>query len=215
MKFFKGFVIFICVGGIFASFDNYYSTEHPGYLVLIAVLVVIAFFTIKNFNKVKKKDKKEKFILENELGKKDFNISKLLNLSNGTKFAIDDINKKLAINIGRDIQIYNYDDLLDFELNEDGETITRGKGLATAVGGITFGVIGALVGASGKRKNKALCNSMIVRLLINDLEEPEIRLPFIQSSTKKNSIVYKTALNSANELTATLTYIESNSSARH
>ena len=54
---------------------------------------------------------------------------------------------------------YNYNDLLDYELYEDGSSITKGKGLATALGGAAFGLLGAMVGSSGKRGAKQTCIS--------------------------------------------------------
>lgn len=147
---------------------------------------------------------------EEQLEQQDFIISKQLKLGIYNHFYVDDENKKFAVTIGRKgkIRIYNYTDLGAFELNEDGNSLVKGKGLATAVGGLTFGLVGALVGSSGKRKNQNTCTSLLVRMRVNDLDSPQVVIPFIVTETKKNSYIYINAISEAKNLIATLHYIE-------
>ena len=154
---------------------------------------------------------RKKLTVEEQLKKENFNISKYLKLGLHSHFFVDDINKKFAVGVGGktgQVKIYNYNDLGEFELNEDGNSIVKGKGLATAVGGLTFGVLGAMIGASGKRKNQNTCTSLVVRIRVNDLDNPEVMIPFITTETKKDNSLYKYALSEANNLIATLNYIE-------
>lgn len=148
--------------------------------------------------------------IEEQLTEMDFNISKHLKLGMYNHFYVDDINKKFAVIIGRkgQIKVYNYQDLGEFELNEDGNSIVKGKGLATAVGGLTFGLLGAMVGSSGKRKNENTCTSLVVRMMVNELDNPEIVIPLIVTEVKKSSIMYTNAITQAKTLIATLNYIE-------
>lgn len=154
---------------------------------------------------------RKKLTVEEQLKKENFNIGKYLKLGLHSHFFVDDINKKFAVGVGGktgQVKIYNYNDLGEFELNEDGNSIVKGKGLATAVGGLTFGVLGAMIGASGKRKNQNNCTSLVVRIRVNDLNNPEVMIPFITTETKKDNSLYKYALSEANNLIATLNYIE-------
>lgn len=154
---------------------------------------------------------RKKLTVEEQVQKANFNIDKYLKLGMHSHFFVDDINKKFAVGVGGktgQVKIYNYDDLGEFELNEDGNSIVKGKGLATAVGGLTFGLLGAMVGASGKRKNQNTCTSLVVRIRVNDLDNPEVIIPFITTETKKDSSLYTHLLKEAKGLIAVLNYIE-------
>ena len=69
----------------------------------------------------------------------------------GSFIEFDEINKRWLVPDGflgrkKNPRIYNFDDVIEFELLEDGETITKG-GLGRALaGGILFGGVGAIVG---------------------------------------------------------------------
>lgn len=154
---------------------------------------------------------RKKLTVEEQIKKANFNIDKYLKLGMHSHFFVDDINKKFAVGVGGktgQVKIYNYNDLGEFELNEDGNSIVKGKGLATAVGGLTFGLLGAMVGASGNRKNQNTCTSLVVRIRVNDLDSPEVMIPFITTETKKDSSLYAHLLKEAKGLIAVLNYIE-------
>ncbi len=98
-------------------------------------------------------------------------------------------------------RIHSYDDVVDFELLEDGGSIVKG-GLGRAVaGGILFGGVGALVGgATGKRTGKPTCTSLKIKITLNDMASPTEYIYLITSETKKNSIIYRTYANQAQEI---------------
>ncbi len=139
-----------------------------------------------------------------------FNTSKQIVINNYCQLLVDDTNKRFAIIDFNGCHIFNYSDLLAYEHNEDGEVITSGRGMQTAVGGATFGVVGALVGNSGKRKSQSTCTYMTVRVLLNNLNKPQMELPCLPYQCKKNTVQYTTAKQKASELTATLNYIINN-----
>jgi hypothetical protein len=135
-------------------------------------------------------------------------------ISNATIY-IDDVNKKFAVQESifagrhRPLRIFLYSDLLDFELNEDGNSIAKGKGVASTVGALTFGIAGAIIGAAGARKSQSTCTSLVVRITVKDLQNPAIFIQFISSEVRKGSISYTLPLAQAKDLMATLHYIES------
>lgn len=150
------------------------------------------------------------------LSERDFQVSKEVRTGKNLKaiLYIDDSNKKFAISLSnKSMSVFNYSDLIDFELNEDGNSITKGKGLATVAGGMAFGPLGALAGMSGKRKNESTCTLLVVRLMVNNLNDPQIVIPFIENEVKKNTPQYKLMLERAKELSATLSYIDNNKTA--
>ncbi len=173
--------------------------------VLFLAFCIKMFISTSKTQKTIKSNNHEKLIADN------FNVSKeiIINIMVGLteKLLIDDVNKKFAIVNYLGCNIYNYSDLLAFELNEDGEVITSGKGLQTVIGGATFGVVGALVGGSGKRKSNSTCRYMKVRILLNNLQNPQTELTLINREVKKKSMQYTIAKSKGDEITATLNYI--------
>lgn len=104
--------------------------------------------------------------------------------------------------------VYNYSDIVDFELLEDGQSISSG-GLGRAlVGGVLFGGAGAIVGGvTGKKSTKGICNSMKIKITINDMNNPVVYVDLISSATKKDSMIYRTFHNSAQECLSVLQLI--------
>lgn len=104
--------------------------------------------------------------------------------------------------------IYNYSDIIDFELLEDGDSVAKG-GLGRAlVGGALFGGTGAIVGGvTGKRKNKGVCNSLRIKITMNDIKFPTAYINFIETATKKTGFVYKNIYEQAQECLSTLQLI--------
>lgn len=174
-------------------------------LIFLPILALIIIASVKSSRKRKELTAAAKNEMERAL--KDFTISKELQLTHA-RFLVDDKHKRFAYIVGNSAEIYNYSELIDFELNEDGNTLIQGRGVATAVGAATFGIAGAVVGASGKKKVKSTCTSMDVYLMLNNLQKPQLKIPFIYTEVKKNSLIYSTNLKSAQDLIATLTYIK-------
>lgn len=99
--------------------------------------------------------------------------------------------------------VYNYSDIVDFELLEDGESISSG-GLGRAL----FGGVGAVVGGvTGKKSTKGICNSMKIKITVNDMNNPVVYVDLISSATKKGSMIYKACHNSAQECLSILQLI--------
>lgn len=105
-------------------------------------------------------------------------------------------------------KVYNYSDIVDFELLEDEESITKG-GLGRAiVGGVLLGGVGAVVGGvTGGKKSKSICNSLKIKITINDINNPTVYIKFLSTATKKDSFTYRTLYNSAQEILSTLQLI--------
>lgn len=105
-------------------------------------------------------------------------------------------------------RVYNYEDILSFELLEDGEMITSGGLGSAALGGIVFGGTGAIVGAiTGKKKSKPVCTSLSLKITINDQQNPVEHIEFISSPAKKDGFGYKFALENAQKCSSMLEII--------
>ena len=130
----------------------------------------------------------------------------------GKYISVDENNK--AFKIGGDI--FTYDNLLSFELLEDGQSITKG-GLGRAVaGGLLFGGVGAIVGSvTGGKKSKGVCNSMKLRVSLKNAHTDVVYINFIAIGTQTSSLIYKTAQDSAQKcITALETINDINQSNR-
>lgn len=141
-----------------------------------------------------------------------FNATKKI----GTHMEIDEDQKKWLIPDGmfggkKNPNIYNFNDIADFELLEDGESIAKG-GLGRAVaGGILFGGVGAIVGGvTGGKKSKSICTSLKIKITLNNISKPVVYIDFIKASTKKDSIIYKSMFKSAQECLSVLQLISNN-----
>ena len=109
-------------------------------------------------------------------------------------------------------KIYKFSDLNNFELLEDDSTVTSG-GIGQAVVGafITGSYIGAVAGGvTGKRKTKKVVKNLVVKLNINDFDNPCIMIPLITKSTKVDSKEYKEAYNQAQKIISMLDLITHN-----
>ena len=131
----------------------------------------------------------------------------------GSYIEFDDNKRKWLLPDGffggkKNPKIYTYSDIVDFELLEDGESIVKG-GLGRAVaGGVLFGGIGAVVGGvTGGKKSNSICNSLKIKITINNINNPVVYINFIRAATKKNSVIYKTIYNSAQECLSVLQLI--------
>lgn len=131
---------------------------------------------------------------------REFSITKFV----GNALEVDEKNKTWRI--FNTMQIHHYDEIVDFELLEDGESVIKGGGIGKAIaGGVLFGGTGAIVGAAtAKRKSKSVCTSMMIKIVLNDMKSPVAYIKLIGSATKKDSGAYKTKQKNAHEILSIL-----------
>lgn len=196
-------------------------------LILLIIIVGCIFAVTIQQKQIKETKKQAEKIFENIIEENNFNISKSIDIhtySNSvevntnqlTRFLVDDNNKQFAIISYNttlkksEFKKIKYSDLINFNLFEDGEQQIQGKGMMAAGGALLFGLAGAVIGSvAGGSKIKNKCSELSIRLQINDLQNPLISLVML-SNTNKNSIFYKLSKQTADEIIATLTYIENN-----
>lgn len=96
--------------------------------------------------------------------------------------------------------IHKFSDVVEFELLEDGGTITSG-GVGRAVAGAAlFGGVGAVVGGvTGGKKSKAVCYSLQLKITLNTLENPTEYITFIKGETKSKDPIYRERYESAHK----------------
>lgn len=129
----------------------------------------------------------------------------------GNFVAFDDDKKQwaqISTFMGKVKRVYNYRDIVNFELLEDGDSVASG-GLGRALaGGVLFGGAGAIVGGvTGKKKSKGICNSLKLKVTIDDMNTPVVYIKFIETKTKKKGFTYKSIAESAQECLSTFQLI--------
>ena len=178
------------------------------FLVVIVIIILIIVFA---FQKSKQQLQNNKQI-EDSLKSNNFNISKALH-EGKNHFIVDDANKKIYISAnGQEGKIFDYADIIDYEIIEDDQSLTKGTGGKAAIGAITFGVAGAIVGSSMK-KQKNTCTSLQLIITVNDVINSNIVMQLIDNKWvkdgyNKNDIVYKSAFEFAKNVTSTLAVIK-------
>ncbi|MFT9056771.1 MAG: hypothetical protein ABF449_09145 [Ethanoligenens sp.] len=159
--------------------------------------------------KVPKQKQKEEAEFEKFLASQGFTVSKKITQS--PSIYVDDVHKLFAFSDKQ--KIYKYSDLIDVQ-NESHTSIisTPGKGSAgkAIVGGLTFGVTGAVVGASMKKApQQHTIDYNELHILLNDLNTPMIIFEYASGTYVNNErLVLLDDAKAA--LEGTFAYIKSN-----
>ena len=103
------------------------------------------------------------------------------------------------------VVVFNLADINDFEVIENGETVTSGGLGRAAVGALAFGGAGAIVGAiTGKKKTKSIIENLKIKINMNDLDAPVIYINLITTKTKTSSLTYKMGFKQADSIVSSL-----------
>jgi len=109
---------------------------------------------------------------------------------------------------GKNTKIYRYEDILEYELLENGSSVTKG-GLGRAIAfGVLTGGVGAIVGGvTSQKRNLSVCDSLKLKITINDINNPAVFVDIITSKTKTDSPSYQSKYKSAQEALSLLNII--------
>jgi len=133
----------------------------------------------------------------------NFNATKMI----GNYLYIDEEKKQWAIPKGlasKIKKVYDYTEILSFELIEDGNSVSKGGIGRALVGGALFGDVGAIVGGVTGHKNKKTCTKLQIKITINNSNNPVEYITLISSETKKSSLLYTTSYSIAQEIISIL-----------
>ena len=126
----------------------------------------------------------------------------------GKHLFIDEKNKCFKI-----AQIKNklsFSSLINFEVVEDGDIITKG-GLGKAIaGGVLFGGIGAVIGGvTANKKSQSMVSHLYIRISLNDIAVKHAQIDIITPylKTKKDSSFYRSCKKQVDEIISALEFI--------
>ena len=139
------------------------------------------------------------------------------------KLLIDNQNKKFIYQKGKKYsKAYNFSDLINYEVYENGKSQVQGRAGSALIGGAFFGLGGAIVGGSRSRSINEKCNQLKLILRVNDFNCPEIVIIYVNNvDVDKNSSIYKNMKNNLQSVCSMLEYmlnektLEQSSSVKH
>lgn len=102
---------------------------------------------------------------------------------------------------------FSYDDIISFELLENGNSVTKGGLGSAVVGGALFGGVGAIVGAgAGKKKGRREITEFRIKIITRNQFIPEVYINFLTAGkVMSDSFLYKSYVNSAQSVLSALT----------
>lgn len=103
-------------------------------------------------------------------------------------FAVDNINKKIAVLVNGNSKVIDFKDILSVEIIENGSVIDKKSATRTiggaVVGGILAGGVGSIIGGlSGANHQKKLVSKLSVKILIKDIHSQSITIDCFDSMT--------------------------------
>lgn len=104
--------------------------------------------------------------------------------------------------------VFAYNDIISYELLENGETITKGSLGGAIVGGALFGGVGAIIGSGMGSKTKQEINEYKIKIITKNPCYPEVYINFLTTGkVKSDSILYKSYSGNAEHILSLLTII--------
>ncbi|MBR8749972.1 hypothetical protein IX317_001652 [Fusobacterium sp. DD29] len=177
-----------------------------GYICNKCIAACGNYIDITKGTEIYSKDEIEYFIKKAKQDQEDISKFKATRKV-GKYIEFDDDKKKFLIPKKMFIPalIYDYNEISEFELIEDGETVSKG-GLGRAiVGGALLGGVGAIVGGvTGGKKTKTIIKNLAIKIVVSRKSNPVITIPLLIAETKKDSFVYRAAKQEADEILAIL-----------
>ncbi|GEM_PF-701053 len=127
----------------------------------------------------------------------------------------DDKQRKLAIpgeihnvDLIKSYTVIDYDDIVSYELLEDGGAVMSGGIGRAAVGGLLFGGVGAIVGASTGQTSNSTCSNLQIKITLNNPSNPTHYFKLINKYTwKKTDSFFQSRYKDAQDICSKLDLI--------
>ncbi|MEG1641727.1 MAG: SHOCT domain-containing protein [Synergistaceae bacterium] len=179
--------------------------------LIILVIAFLLYFTISRSIENTKKCEENISKAKTSLQKSGFVVSKqVTDTSIKHSLLVDEVNEKWTVVNAEnsEYRLYNYTDLIEYQIFENGNTLIKGTTGDAVVGGLLFGVVGAIAGASSSKEIKDTCDEMTLYITVNDLQKSQIKIELITTETKRGSCFYSGGVSKAKEFASVLSIIK-------
>ena len=96
--------------------------------------------------------------------------------------------------------VLKFEQILDFEIFENGNSVVSSKTGSAIVGGLLFGGLGAIAGASGSRIISDNCKTLKLNIYTTDVANSVITLDLLDRGIEKNSAEYENIKDTINKM---------------
>lgn len=104
--------------------------------------------------------------------------------------------------------VFEKSQLLDYSLYKNGTMVPRGNTGSVIMGGLAFGVVGALAGAAKAASSEEICTDLTIEIILANSYKPRLSLPLLESSTSPSSSEYREKVEMAQDILAVLKNIK-------
>lgn len=108
---------------------------------------------------------------------------------------VDFQNKLLAVATKKFLKlqkgyIFRFNEIVDYSVEQDGNTIQKSGAGSAVIGGLLFGGVGLVAGGLMGRKTKETITKMSITLKTTNKWAPTVTIPIVSSEIKKGSMTY-------------------------
>lgn len=96
--------------------------------------------------------------------------------------------------------VLKFEQILDFEIFENGNSVVSNKTGSAIVGGLLFGGLGAIAGASGSRIISDNCKTLKLNIYTTDVTNSVVTLDLLDKGIEKNSTEYENLKDTINKM---------------
>ena len=172
----------------------------------IIVIITIAVVVVKFLARQQKSEKENNY--KESINKNNFIVEQEYFINDYSKIMLDETHKKIAIYNEKGLKCFNFEDLIDFEIVENGSSVIQSKIASTLAGGILLGGVGALAGANGRKQINDICNSLILKMYFSDNGAVCITEKINERPLYKNSIEYQSLSSTVDNIVSVLKYVK-------
>ena len=96
--------------------------------------------------------------------------------------------------------VLKFEQILDFEIFENGNSVVSSKTGSAIVGGLLYGGLGAIAGASGSRIISDNCKTLKLNIYTTDVTNSVVTLDLLDKGIEKNSTEYENLKDTINKM---------------
>ena len=96
--------------------------------------------------------------------------------------------------------VLKFEQIIDFEIFENGNSVVSSKTGSAIVGGLLFGGLGAIAGASGSRIISDNCKTLKLNIYTTDVTNSVVTLDLLDKGIEKNSTEYENLKDTINKM---------------